>query len=129
MTVFPVSGNFVSELVATLKPFAQQLRVVGPLTQVESRSTSSGTAAARDVVARANRPAPIVLREYIMEGWRGIRNEKNMLKRTQGGDCSSSNRCKNRNEGVYMESLVERWKVEFISDPLPTTDWGQTILV
>jgi hypothetical protein len=65
VTVLPVSGNLVSELVATLKPFCQQLRVVGPLTQVESRSMRSGTAAASEVVARANRPAPIVRREYI----------------------------------------------------------------
>jgi hypothetical protein len=65
VTVFPVSGHLVSVLVATLNPFAQQLLVLGPLTQLESRSMSSGTAAASVVVARANRPAPIVRREYI----------------------------------------------------------------
>ena len=66
MTVLPVSGNLLSELVETLKPLLQQLRVVGPFVQDESRWTISGTAAARDVDARANRPAPMVWSEYIM---------------------------------------------------------------
>lgn len=113
MTVLPVSGHLVSELVATLKPFDQQLRVDAPLTQVESRSASSGTAAANDIVARANRPAPIVRREYIiMERSIGIWNEKNLLKKSQRGDCSSNRRAvrKERNEGLRMEAvLADLW--------------------
>jgi hypothetical protein len=63
--VTPVSGNLLSELVATLYPLFQQLRVVGPLVQVESRSESSA-GAAKAVAASANRPAPIDREKNIM---------------------------------------------------------------
>jgi hypothetical protein len=55
--VTPVSGNLVSEFVATLYPLFQQLRVVGPLVHVESRSASSA-GAAKVLATRASRPAP-----------------------------------------------------------------------
>jgi hypothetical protein len=58
LRVTPVSGNLVSELVATLNPFFQQFRVDGPLVQALSLSCSSA-GAARAVDVSANRQAPI----------------------------------------------------------------------